>query len=66
MLKPIILILSCTIPTEYKEQQVFYFDNDYSEVAREYIKNNLHQETFDPNDFHYKLLIKELEQQTIE
>lgn len=63
MFKPVALIILSTIPQQ-KIEQVFIFDSDYSEVAREYYKQD--NTTFDPNDFMYKLLIKEMEEKPID
>jgi len=50
-------VLISTIATcDY--QSFYYFDGDYSEVAKQYSHNDT-KETFDPNDFMYKILIKE-------
>jgi hypothetical protein len=62
MFKPAAIIILSTIPTQ-QIQEVFYFDEDYSVTAQEYYKDKNIDNTFDPNDFMYKLIIKELEQQ---
>jgi hypothetical protein len=60
MFKPIASIILSAIPAQ-PIQEVFYFDEDYSTVAREYYPIKI-EDTFDPNDFMYKLIIKELEE----
>jgi hypothetical protein len=61
MFKPIATIILSTIPTQ-EIPQTFYFTEDYTIIAQEYYHEHKIENIFDPNDFMYKLIIKELEE----
>lgn len=64
MFKPAALILASTIQIDNYQEQKYYFNNDdYVEVAREFMLQHKTIETFDASDFLYKLIIQELENQ---
>lgn len=57
------IILSTTISlTSCYNEKVFYFDEDYTEVAQEYMRNNSYRPK-DINDILYDLIRKELEEE---
>lgn len=62
MFKPIATIILSTIPTQ-QIPQTFYFNEDYSIIAQEYYHKNKIENTFDPNDFMYKLIIEDLKKE---
>jgi len=59
-MKTTALIISSTAFSFYPApDQEFYFEGDYTEVAREYYPDTK-PETFDPNDILYQAILKEI------
>lgn len=54
-----IVISSAALSLQPGKNQEFYFEGDYSEVAREYYQDSK-SETFDPNEILYQTIIKEI------
>lgn len=58
-IKTTAIILSSTALSIHPEQQEFYLDGDYTEVARIYYQD-YNTKTFDPNEILYQEIIKEI------
>jgi hypothetical protein len=60
IINPTLIVLALS-GTNYKpEEKIFYFPQDYSQEAQEYMLKHYPKESYNPNDILYKIIAEEL------